>query len=121
MSVSASPSLQLNLYPPAPDQLGTAVEVFMATALLLAIPHLTNEELAEIALAVATEQSQRLADAAAEPAGEPAVVELVYVTAYGKCGHQSRNCTHLRRSRTVQTVPRPNNMRSCRSCGPREE
>ena len=93
----------------------------MAAALLLAIPHLTNEELAEIALAVATEQSQRFADAAAEPAGEPAVVELVYVTAYGKCWHQSRNCTHLRRSRTVQTVPRPNNMRSCRTCGQREE
>ena len=93
----------------------------MAASLVVALPDLTNEELDEVALAVATEQARRLAEATAEHAEEPEEIEQVYVTAYGRCWHRDRNCMHLRHSRTVRTVPCPETMRGCRTCSPTED
>ena len=95
----------------------------MVLSILSQLPDLSDAELDELALAVCQEQSRRLSasDASAEPASEPAEateVARVFVTDYGRCWHASRDCRHIRRSRTVQEIALPTNRRPCKTCCP---
>ena len=90
----------------------------MVLSILSQLPDLSDAELDELALAVAQEQSRRLE---AEPAGEPVAateVARVFVTDHGRCWHASRDCRHIRHSRTVQEVAIPTNRRPCKTCCP---
>ena len=95
----------------------------MVLSILSQLPDLSDAELDELALAVCLEQSRRLSvsDAPAEPASEPAEAAeeaRVFVTAYGRCWHASRDCRQIRRSRTVREVALPTDRRPCKTCCP---
>ena len=92
---------------------------------IIAVLHvITDEELNELAIAVAAELSRRQAEnlAAPEPGAEPPAATsqaeaIAWTTQYGRVWHNSRQCRHLRHVRQlIEHAEPPGNLRMCKTC-----
>ena len=99
----------------------------MAIGVIAGLQGITDEELNELALAVAAELSRRQAEnlAAPEPGAEPPAATsqaeaIALTTQYGRVWHNSRQCRHLRHVRRVlEHAEPPWNLPLCKTCAQR--
>ena len=103
----------------------------MVVGVIAGLRDLSDDELSQLALAVATELSRRESEvpavpppvagsATAEPAVEPPTSAepeaAAFTTQYGRVWHRSLGCRHLHSRRTFSHMVPPTNMRLCKTC-----
>ena len=108
----------------------------MVVGVIAGLRDLSDDELSQLALAVATELSRRESEvpavsppvagsATAEPAVEPPAraepEAAAFTTQYGRVWHRSLGCRHLQNRRTFSHMVPPTNMRLCKTCAQASE